>query len=282
MCPVTRRAFLETAATAAAAAAVAEPGEESCVKPSFAWPAGNKVALSLSFDDARESQVDVAFPLLQSYGVKATFYVVPENLAKRPAEWRAIREAGHEIGNHTVNHPCSGNFEFSRDHALENYTLKEMEKEMRDCNRCVEETCGCVPETFAYPCGNTFVGRGRNVRSYVPLVARHFLAGRSFPSEWHNTPRVCDLAQVNGVSVDNLDFAAVRALIENARENTGWLILAGHDTGVENRLMTRCDTLRALCEYALDPDNGVWLDTVAGVARYILDWRKKNLGKGEP
>ena len=40
------------------------------------WPEGKKTALSLTFDDARLSQVDQGLPLLDAYGVKATFYVL--------------------------------------------------------------------------------------------------------------------------------------------------------------------------------------------------------------
>jgi peptidoglycan/xylan/chitin deacetylase (PgdA/CDA1 family) len=44
---------------------------------SFPWPAGKRAAISLSFDDARQSQVDVGLPLLDRYGDKATFYLSP-------------------------------------------------------------------------------------------------------------------------------------------------------------------------------------------------------------
>ncbi len=205
----------------------------------------------------------------------------PKRVEERPNDWLAAHAAGHELGNHTVNHPCSGNFEFSRDYALEAYTLDDILKEMLDCNRRVEAVCGCVPRTFAYPCGNTFVGRGTGVQSYVPLVAEHFLAGRCYPSEWHNAPGFCDLAQVNGVPLDDTDSEKVLALIKKARDVGGWLVLAGHDTGSEKgRQVTRSDTLRALCEYALEPDNGVWLDTVAAVAAYIHNRRMQEEKKG--
>jgi peptidoglycan/xylan/chitin deacetylase (PgdA/CDA1 family) len=255
--------------------------KDSAMQDGFFWPGDRRVAVSLSFDDARSSQLDVAIPLLEGYGVKATFYVCPQRVEERPDDWRAVHAAGHELGNHTVNHPCSGNFEFSRDRALEEYTLEDMEQEMLECNRRVEAICGCVPRTFAYPCGNTFVGRGAGAQSYVPLVAKHFLAGRGYPSEWHNAPDFCDLAQINGVSMDNMAFAQALALIERTRDVGGWLVLAGHDAGSEaGRQVTRSDMLQALCDYALAPDKGVWLDTVAAVAEYIRDWRQEQEKKG--
>ena len=245
----------------------------------FSWPDGRSVALSLSFDDARPSQVDVTFPLLQSYGVKATFYANPENVETRRDAWREVAAAGHELGNHTVTHPCSINFAFSRGNPLESYSLDRMEQELLDCNRQLQELCGVTPETFAYPCGQTFVGRGAGTQSYVPLIARHFLAGRGFPSEHHNMPLLCDLAQINGCPFDRLPFEVVREWIETARAEGAWLVLAGHDTGDEDRhQMVRSDTLRALCDYALDPVNGVWLDTVAAVARYVKEQQTRKKG----
>src|ERR1022692_4817337 len=74
----------------------------------FRWPEGKRVAVSLSFDDARASQVDVGLPLLDKYGVKATFYVNPtgDKWTTRLAGWKKAAAEGHEIGNHTMSHPC--------------------------------------------------------------------------------------------------------------------------------------------------------------------------------
>ena len=51
--------------------------------PAFHWPEGKRVAVSLSFDDARASQVDVGVSLFDTHGVKVTFYVNPKSLEKR-------------------------------------------------------------------------------------------------------------------------------------------------------------------------------------------------------
>lgn len=41
----------------------------------FHWPEGKRAAISLTFDDARHTQITNGIPLLDEYGVKATFYV---------------------------------------------------------------------------------------------------------------------------------------------------------------------------------------------------------------
>ena len=42
--------------------------------------------------------------ILDRYGVKATFFMVGENIDKHPEVFRQVVEAGHAIGNHTYNH----------------------------------------------------------------------------------------------------------------------------------------------------------------------------------
>src|SRR6476660_6554829 len=71
---------------------------------SFRWPKGKQLAISLTFDDARESQVDVGTAVLNQYGVKATFLVVPSGVAERLEGWKKAVADGHEIGNHTLLH----------------------------------------------------------------------------------------------------------------------------------------------------------------------------------
>jgi len=137
----------------------------------FHWPEGKRVAVSLSFDDARASQIDVGLPLFEKYGVKVTFYVNPKNTQKRLDGWKSAAAKGHEIGNHSASHPCTGNFPWSRSNALENYTVAMMENELDSANRDTESLLGVKPTTFAYPCGEKFIGRGTETRSYVPLVA---------------------------------------------------------------------------------------------------------------
>src|SRR5277367_847446 len=97
----------------------------------FRWPNGRRAAVSLSWDDARPSAVETGVPILDRHGVKATFYVLPRNMTRQLKKWRAAAANGHELGNHTLNHPCMGNFISwqTPETMLENYTLKRMERE---------------------------------------------------------------------------------------------------------------------------------------------------------
>ena len=239
----------------------------------FRWPDGKRAAISLTFDDARFSQIDRGLPILDEYNAKATFYVSISPLEKRLDEWKRAIANGHEIGNHTLRHPCSGNFSFARERALENYTLDKMRDELEAANNIIEQQLDVRPVTFAYPCGQKFVGRGRNLKSYVPVVAEGFLAGRGWMDEWSNDPGFCDMAQLMAMELDGKDFEQVKQLIDRTTANGGWLVFCGHEIGEGGHQTTLSSTLKALCEYAQDPANGLWLDTVEAVGRYILEQR---------
>ena len=237
----------------------------------FPWPDGKRAAVCLTFDDARPSQVDVGVPILNEHGIRATFYVSTSRVPERLAAWKDAIAAGHEIGNHSMRHPCTGNFSWSREKALEDYTLAQMAAELDQAGAEIKRLLGVHAVTYAYPCGQKFVGRGKEVRSYVPLVAERFLAGRGWRDEGPNDPAYCDPAQLMTVELDGLTFEQLKTLVDAAAEKGFWLVLCGHEIGPEGRQTTRVDTLRAFCEYAGDPRNGFWVDTVANVTRYVLE-----------
>jgi peptidoglycan/xylan/chitin deacetylase (PgdA/CDA1 family) len=246
----------------------------------FLWPDGRRVALSLTFDDARLSQVDAGIPLLDRHRLKATFYVSPRAVEPRLEGWKAAVAAGHEIGNHSLTHPCTGNYAFSRDNALEDFTLERMMFELDEANRELERLLGVRAISFAYPCGQKFVGRGLDVRSYVPLVARMFHTGRGWLGESSNDPWICDMAQLLGMESDGKSFDDLRALIEEAAQEGRWLILAGHEMADAGPQTTLLKTLEALARYVGDPANGVWVETVGTVAEFIREHRRSSRDPG--
>ena len=75
----------------------------------FIWPGGKPIAVSLSYDDALNNQLDNAIPALNAHNLKASFYVLLNSPAmyERLEDWRAVAKRGHELGNHSVYHPYS-------------------------------------------------------------------------------------------------------------------------------------------------------------------------------
>ena len=238
--------------------------------PSFTWPAGARAAVSLSFDDARESQLDVGVPLFAEHATRVTFYLTANSLGERASDWKRAAAAGHELGNHTTTHPCSGNFRWSRTRALEEHTLDRIRGEILDANRVIAQATAVTPVTFAYPCGQKFVGRGAGVTSYVPVVHELFLAGRGWLDEGSNDPAFVDRAQIFGFPMDDTEFSALKPAVDDAIAEGRWLVLAGHDIGeTPGHQVTRASMLRALIAYLREPSRGVWVDTVARVAEHV-------------
>src|SRR6266702_6124885 len=215
----------------------------------FRWPNGRRAAVSLSFDDARVSQIDTGLALLKRQLVKVTFFVQPENVRKRLEGWKKAVADGHEIGNHSKSHPCTGNYAFSRRNALEDYTLEMMATQLDGANAEIQDLLGVKPRTFAYPCGQKFVGRGLDVRSYVPLVAERFLVGRGYLDESANDPAVCDLAEAMGTPFDGMDFSQMKPLVDAAIKEGRWVIFVGHEIGKRGFQITDVKALEELSAY---------------------------------
>ncbi len=240
----------------------------------FHWPDGHTAAVSLSFDDARLSQIDTGLPLFKRLGVKVTFFVEPRGVQERLEGWKQAVIDGHEIANHTLTHPCTGNYAFSRNNALEDYDLRRMAQEIDGANDQIQKLLGVKSRTFAYPCGQKFVGRGLDVQSYVPLVAERFLVGRSYLSESSNDPTVVDLSQAMGTAFDDMDFPQMKRLVDEAVKQGRWVIFVGHEIGQRAFQTTDTKAIELLCKYLREPDNKIWFGTVDEVGEYIRQQRK--------
>ena len=239
------------------------------LRRSFHWPERKRAAVSLSFDDARPSQVDNGLALFKKEGVRATFFVRPENVEKRLTGWKRAVVDGHEIGNPSLTHPCTGNYGFSRNNALENYDLAMMAQQLDRASDKIYQQLGVKPRTFAYPCGQKFVGRGTEVKSYVPLVADRFLAGRGYLDESANDPTICDLAQAMGVGFDEMGFSQMKKIVDEAAADGRWLIFVGHEIGERGYQTVETKAVEALLGYLKSQADRIWLGTVVEIASYI-------------
>lgn len=62
-------------------------------------------AVYLTFDDGPIPEVTPwVLDVLDKYKIKATFFMVGDNVRKHPDEFKMVVERGHRIGNHTFNH----------------------------------------------------------------------------------------------------------------------------------------------------------------------------------
>ena len=234
----------------------------------FTWPEGKRAAVSLTYDDAYTDQTDNVIPLLDQYGFKGTFYILEVNYVKRLAAWKKAAMNGHEIGNHSASHTCTINYELG---SLEDWTLDDVARDIDKAQQYIYDNFGIKAVTFAYPCGQKYVGRGKNAKSYIAVVAERFLVGRGYLEEAPARPGYCDLANVNGIKIDSLPFEKLKEKVDQAAEHGCWLIFGGH--GIDRKNTPSHESLNQLCQYLADPANGIWVDTVENIGRYIYRQR---------
>jgi len=118
-----------------------------------------KKTVVLTFDDGYLDTVQVAAPILRSYGYRATVFAVA-GCVGRTAEWdagsgisatplatweqlRALRDAGWEVGFHTVTHPD-----------LTTLPLDRLNAEIVEGLAAFQRALGSPVETLAYPYGS--------------------------------------------------------------------------------------------------------------------------------
>ena len=144
----------------------------------FPWPHGARAAVSLAYDDAIDSQLDNALPALDRFGLKGSFYLTLANpsLMNRLDEWRAAAAHGHELGNHTLFHPCSssapGHGWVTPELDLDTLSAARMVSQVRLANTMLHAIDGRTERTFTVPCGDV---KAQGV-DYVALVKPEFVA----------------------------------------------------------------------------------------------------------
>ncbi len=62
-------------------------------------------AVALTFDDGpTDARVDTLLGVLQSRGVRATFFLIGQGIVEAPAAAHRLAASGHELGTHTFTH----------------------------------------------------------------------------------------------------------------------------------------------------------------------------------
>jgi len=144
----------------------------------FRWPDGARAAVSLAYDDALDSQLDNAIPALERHGLRGTFYLQLSNppVAARMEGWRAAARRGHELGNHSLFHQCSGGGAdrgwVARHRDLDTTSAEQMRDQVQVANTMLTAIDGRRERTYTAPCGDVLAAG----RDYLPLLRDDFVA----------------------------------------------------------------------------------------------------------
>ena len=196
------------------------------------WPGGAKAAVTLSYDDGLITQIEKALPQLNEEGLRATFFPSGEGLTDPAniAAWRAAAAAGHEIGAHTIHHPCDGARDFVRKgFSLQEYSEARLREELKQ-NLDIIEKFGVRQgkRVFSYPCGESMYGEGLR-KSFVPVIKEKFSAARGVTEEIAD-PENVDLYDAPCFGV-TCGAKGMIDIVEKALETGGWAIILFHGIG---------------------------------------------------
>jgi peptidoglycan-N-acetylglucosamine deacetylase len=283
---IDRRQFLGAAGAAGlfSPAAAAQSVPIPAVTP---WPQDRTAAVSLTFDDAMQTQLDNAGPILKKHGLRGTFFVITGALnswQKRIEDWKELTAEGNEIGSHTVNHPCLlKNIEIHS----QAYTPEMMLKEIRDsCEEVVRRLGahrGRRGLTFAYPCGDMTFGpparQARNQARYLDYVAEYCFAARGYNSWAPVVPEDLNplTVPVLGWTVGR-DFPSLLAMMEPVRQGHHWGVFVFHGVGGQ-WLSIKSQTLDELASY-LKGHREIWTATFGDAVRYIQESKALGIRTG--
>jgi peptidoglycan/xylan/chitin deacetylase (PgdA/CDA1 family) len=210
----------------AAALGLAGP---AAAQPSHAWPGGARAAVSLTYDDGLNSQLDNAVPELKRLGMKATFFLTQSNAHWRLDDWEALARDGNEVANHTMTHPC----------ALAGYTAGRFaHSEIDQMEGYLDAHFGADrgSRTFAYPCGYLGVGHGgRHARfaRYRRILERDSVVAARTTAGGPNRPEeaVADPLHLHAFEPTYEGDGVGPALhyLNETVAQGGWAILVFHD-----------------------------------------------------
>lgn len=118
--------------------------------------------VSLTFDDGPHAEgTPAVLAELARAGATATFFLVGEQVAERPALAREIAEAGHEVGVHGYRHTL-----------LLRRRVRELADDLDRAAATIADATGVVPTLYRPPYGVFSSGALRNVRArgWRPLL----------------------------------------------------------------------------------------------------------------
>lgn len=224
----------------AACAATAQETSEMTEARVCRWYHGKQAAVSMRFDDAHPTHLDVAAPMLDEYGLTGTFLVPPgrQGFQDRQPEWVAVAADGHELGNHTMNHRGAR-------------TDEEAAYEIGECSRFLRElqTEGSPLRAFQRGGGTTWLQRK--------------------PMEYFRAKYDLFRPPPNSLSCSEdyewFSVERVRQRLAEVRERGGWMQTHFHAVG-DGHLKIAPGTLRQLCELFKADD--LWSAGIAAIYKY--------------
>jgi peptidoglycan/xylan/chitin deacetylase (PgdA/CDA1 family) len=218
----------------------------------------HRAAVSLTFDDARPVQLDVAIPELNKRHLRGSFFVTVSKLT-RLDEWRRAQAEGHEIGNHTVTHEHPASL-----------SKEGEEVQVEDAKNFLDSNFNANIITFAYPYMELSPG-------VLFWVKKYNFAARGWPQDpnllyvradadpdWYNLP--------SQPVFTKYDIDVYHGWVEKAVSLGAWTTFQFHGIGDPSTGWEpiSTDTFISLLDYLkAEQGKGLWIAPFGEVAAYL-------------
>jgi len=233
-----------------------------------------KCAVVLTYDDALNIDLTNVIPALDSLGLKGTFYISDyfDGLNAQIPKWRKAAAEGHELGNHTVYHPCTGSLpgrEFVKpDYDMNNYTIRRITDEIKTMNNLLKAIDGKTKRTFAYPCGDTKI----HDTSYLDPLKNEFIAARGVKAEMLPISKI-DLYNMGCYMINGQSGEDLITLVKKAMDNHSLLVFLFHGVGGEHSLNVSLPAHSQLLHFLQKNEKDIWVAPMIEVAEYIRKYQ---------
>lgn len=239
-----------------------------CAQSGLPWQ-GKKCAVVLTYDDAIDQHLDNAVPVLDSLGLKATFYITAysSSIQARMSAWRSLAVRGHELGNHTLFHPCMGGPDrtwVKPEYDMRTYTVQRMIDETRMTNIFLQSLDGKTRRTFAFTCGDMKIGDS----SFINPMKKDFVAARAVRNEMHQMNEI-DLYNIDCFVVNGESGAQLTAWAKKAMETNSLLVVLFHGVGGGNALNVSLSAHREFLLFLKQHENEIMIAPMIVVSDYI-------------
>ncbi|WP_215235492.1 sialate O-acetylesterase [Dyadobacter linearis] len=236
---------------------------------------GKKCAVVLTYDDALNVHLDNVIPALDSLSLKGSFYLTASSDAARNRikDWRAAAANGHELGNHTLYHPCDatgpGMSWVKPEYDLSKYSMGRIQDEIRMCNAFLKSIDGLDKRTFAFTCGHKKVAEGE----FIQTLSNEFIAARAVRHEMH-TFEEQKLMDINCYSMVEQSGKEMIGLVKQAQERGKLLVFLFHGVGGEHALNVSNQAHSELLHYLKENEKDIYIDTMRNVSEHIQHLKK--------
>ncbi|MGJ4803592.1 polysaccharide deacetylase family protein [Luteimonas sp. SDU82] len=241
-------------------------------RPAFAWPQGQRAAVSLAYDDAVPTHLDVAIPALDRHGLKGSFYLTlaAAPVRERLEAWRAAARSGHELGNHSLFHQCSargpGREWVQPAQDLDTTSVAQMRAQLEVANTMLRAIDGSTEFTFTAPCGDRMARDGDYIGEVAGLfVGIKLVGGTVVPDMWTLDPAAVPVT----VPVDARG-ADLIALVEEAGRLGTMVNFTFHGIGGDHLSVSREAHDELLAFLAAHRDR-YWTDTFRNQMRWVRE-----------